>query len=54
MFIKTNKKVLQSSKLVFAMPLTQGQILKKYGFSSTLWAVHGIVVKRTVAIFYLN
>ena len=34
------------------MSLAQGQVLKKYGFSCTLWAVYGIVVKCTVAIFY--
>lgn len=29
-----------SSNLAYTMPLAQGQILQKYDFSCTLWAVY--------------
>ena len=54
MLIKMYKNVLPSSDLAKTMSLAQGQILHKYGFPCTLWAVkgsHGIVVKCTPPSF---
>jgi len=36
---KRHRKVLTFSSLAYTIPLAQGQILQKYGFPCTLWAV---------------